>query len=474
MASCVVCGVQIKVGQYRSHPVTRTSWHSACETGQSCDSCYAPAVDDFHGVKRCRNCRAESIEHAGQVGPILRNVGNNLRKLGLIDQTELLTVYLRTRYRLESFSPPGPGMVVHGLTSSVTTNSILNTKQRSNIVMLAGVAKDRFAGTLAHEYGHVHLRNLRLNNLPDDIEEGVAQYFSHSYSSISTLTPRFTFLLREIEQDRDPTYGDGFRSVRQAVDHYGYNDFISRLSRGKIPKRPKNRREIETMSNKDTPLFVVYMVVDTSYSMLGEKLDVANELVPALIDACRNYTTLADMLRVSLISFDSEARTVIPMSRHNEIADKQLTVGGSTEYGKAFSEVSANIDRDIAMLKADGFEKIYRPSVFFITDGNPTDSESSRQVGWNELTDTSRKSHPNVTTFGIGDEVELDYLKTYTSKKGQAFKTKSGAEAAESLRSFIEVLVMSFLASAEAAADGTNTQGAVVDLSKVTDDIDFV
>jgi hypothetical protein len=55
--------------------------------------------------------------------------------------------------------------------------------------------------------------------------------------------------------------------------------------------------------NPKPQLFPAYAVVDASPSMEGDPIATANELVPAIVDACARYQTLADKLRFSLIRF---------------------------------------------------------------------------------------------------------------------------------------------------------------------------
>ncbi|MGW4364417.1 vWA domain-containing protein [Nocardia takedensis] len=223
---------------------------------------------------------------------------------------------------------------------------------------------------------------------------------------------------------------------------------------------------------KGAKVFPVYVLVDVSYSMLGSPISAANDIVPSLVDACKEYTTLADTLRFSLITFSDTAKTLVPMGAYDQIQIPQLSVEGATSYGEGFREVRRNIDNDVAQLKADGYV-VMRPSVFFITDGEPTDSPSARLDAWQELVDKNRRTHPNVVTFGVGEAVAEDTLKEFVSHKGKAFKTKQGVDAAQALRSIIEMLVMSVVASSN-AAQGGGGEGLILDANAVDDDLDEV
>jgi uncharacterized protein YegL len=204
--------------------------------------------------------------------------------------------------------------------------------------------------------------------------------------------------------------------------------------------------------------------------MSGKPIAAANDIVPALIDACRQYRTLADVLRFSLVTFSDEAKTLVPMSSYDESSIPTLQVEGGTSYGKGFAEIRRRIDVDVESLKSDGYE-VFRPSVFFITDGGPTDGERERTSAWEDLTDPDRRSHPNVIAFGVGDEVPTEILKQYVSHRGRAFVSKSGADAATSIRSIIEMLVMSVVASADDGSAG-GTGGLQLNTDAISEDME--
>lgn len=213
----------------------------------------------------------------------------------------------------------------------------------------------------------------------------------------------------------------------------------------------------------------VYVLLDVSASMAGSPIASANEIVPALIDACRTYQSLADALRFSIVTFSGAAKTVVPMTAYHEAMVPTLTTETSTAYGAGFAEVSRRIDIDVTSLKADGYE-VFRPSMFFITDGDPTDDPRSRQSAWDTLTDKNRRAHPNVITFGVGGNVRPEAIKQYVSHNGKAFVSKSGNDAARDLKLIIEALVTSVVSSANAAAAG-GPGGLQLNTAAIDDDL---
>jgi uncharacterized protein YegL len=201
-------------------------------------------------------------------------------------------------------------------------------------------------------------------------------------------------------------------------------------------------------------VFPAYIVVDTSWSMSGDRIAAANGIVPRLIEACEKNTALADKLYVSIIAFADSARTVIPLSKGATLGNPpQLTASGITNYGAVFKLLRSEIENGVTTLKANNYD-VLRPVVFFITDGEPTDDENDRVDAFVELTDSAFLAHPNIVMFGVG-EVEESTLKSYTSHRGSAVIAKDGASAAEALGAMIEVLVMSVVASVGGGEEGS-------------------
>ena len=223
-------------------------------------------------------------------------------------------------------------------------------------------------------------------------------------------------------------------------------------------------------STQKVRILPVYILIDVSVSMQGEPIAAANDIVPALIDACRQYRTLADVLRFSLVTFSDEAKTLVPMASYDESSIPTLQVEGGTSYGKGFAEVRRRIDIDVASLKSDGYE-VFRPSVFFITDGDPTDKEPERKAAWEDLTDPDRRTHPNVVTFGVGGQVSAESLKQYVSHRGKAFVSRSGADAAASLKAIMEMFITSVVASANDASAGS-TGGLQLNTDAISEDME--
>ena len=210
------------------------------------------------------------------------------------------------------------------------------------------------------------------------------------------------------------------------------------------------KREAEAEAKKVLPL---YICVDVSVSMAGDKIKAANEIVPAIINTCRENPMVDSRARFSLITFSDEAKVLSALGKGSAMQEQVFKTESGTSYTNLFRKLHEVLEKDYQQVKADQYE-YFRPTVFLITDGEPMCRASEREAAFKELTSLSFKRNPNIYVFGVGNEVKAETLKQYTSAKhGRAFLTPSGTDAAESLRTFIEMLMVSTVSSASFAAD---------------------
>jgi uncharacterized protein YegL len=213
-----------------------------------------------------------------------------------------------------------------------------------------------------------------------------------------------------------------------------------------------------------TLVLAFYVVVDASVSMeQNGALDQANEIMPKVADAIDTSPTLGDLVRFGAMDFSDDARVVLRLGDLRDVQTSlpQFSARGGTSYVAAFRLLRQEIEKDLAQLRGDNF-RVYRPAVFFITDGFPTDEPGELQRAFAELTDPSFRGRPNLIPFGVGDATKdlLDpwvYPKPSDSKKPmRSYVAKEGADPGQAVSQIAEVLVSSIIASAgSVSADGS-------------------
>ncbi|UXY31074.1 vWA domain-containing protein [Streptomyces sp. HUAS TT20] len=185
-----------------------------------------------------------------------------------------------------------------------------------------------------------------------------------------------------------------------------------------------------------------YMVCDESGSMAGTGVDAINSALPDLHHEISTNPSVADKTRFALIGFSTQASVLQPLADLSELTQlPSLSAGGVTSFGAAFRLLKDTIDKDVAALKAEGHD-VYRPVVFFLSDGIPTDDD------WRTpLKDLNAFRYaPKIIAFGISDADSATITEVANFK---AFiQQDSSITPAVALREFASSLTRSIVNSA--------------------------
>ena len=177
-------------------------------------------------------------------------------------------------------------------------------------------------------------------------------------------------------------------------------------------------------------VFPFYIVCDESASMADNGgIDAINTSLPELHAKIASDPLANDMTRIGLIAFAEDAEVLVPLARAADIDDMPgVKARGSRNYGEAFRMLKALIKQDVAALAADAYD-VRRPLVFFITGGEPTDSDW--RDSHRELTDRASNPHaPNFIAFGV-DGANVETIKQLATTG--AFMGEQGVTPDEAL-----------------------------------------
>jgi uncharacterized protein YegL len=185
-----------------------------------------------------------------------------------------------------------------------------------------------------------------------------------------------------------------------------------------------------------------YVLCDQSYSMT-DHLEALNTGLSQLHDAVGTDPAVAGKTRFCLIGFAGTAEVLQPLcSPVDGVRPVGLATQAGTNFGEAFSLVRATIEEDVAALKADAHQ-VYRPAVFFLSDGHPTDP-AAWPGAYERLVDPDWAARPNIIAFGIGDAdaTTIGRIGTF-----QAFMSQGGVSPAAALHGFARALTASVVQS---------------------------
>lgn len=151
----------------------------------------------------------------------------------------------------------------------------------------------------------------------------------------------------------------------------------------------------------------VYLLLDISGSMEGDPIEAVRHGVRALISELRGDPQALETAYLSVITFNSGARQVNPLTELMLFEEPQLRAGGATALGAALRLLTECINSEVrkstATQKGD-----WKPLVFILTDGAPTDD-------WRSAAAELKNSKPaNIIACAAGAYADTTVLKEIT------------------------------------------------------------
>ncbi|NME70120.1 vWA domain-containing protein [Flammeovirga aprica] len=190
----------------------------------------------------------------------------------------------------------------------------------------------------------------------------------------------------------------------------------------------------------------VYILVDVSYSMQGGPIQGVQSGVEFLVSELRKNPHALETVYLSLVTFSTNAETLVPLTELMDFQTPQLAVSGMTSLGEGLELVA--VKSELEVTKSSPTQKgDWKPLVFIMTDGEPTDNwrnglsifESKKwgvvvacAAGDGANTSVLQEITPNVVKLNTADEASIvEFFKWVSSSIGVS-STKvetSGVEA---------------------------------------------
>ena len=191
----------------------------------------------------------------------------------------------------------------------------------------------------------------------------------------------------------------------------------------------------------------VYLLLDTSGSMAGEPIEAVKNGVQVMISSLRNDPQAVETAYLSIITFDSDARQSVPLTDLASFQMPDLKATGTTSLGEALKVLSNCIRTEVTKTTAE-VKGDWKPLVFIMTDGQPTDDWQS---GLNEFKNVRVGT---VVACAAGSGADTSVLKQITSD------VVSLETDQESIKSFFKWVSASIgVSSTKVGESGTEATG---------------
>lgn len=139
----------------------------------------------------------------------------------------------------------------------------------------------------------------------------------------------------------------------------------------------------------------LYLLLDCSISMVGESWESLKSGLTVLSSELRSDPMALETVSLSIITFAGEARHVLPLTEVADIRMPELQMANGTSLGAGLTLLQSTVTREVRA-NTPSVRGDYRPLVFIITDGTPTDE-------WEKQADVIRGWHgPKATIVAVG------------------------------------------------------------------------
>ena len=116
----------------------------------------------------------------------------------------------------------------------------------------------------------------------------------------------------------------------------------------------------------------VYLLLDTSGSMYREPIEAVKNGVQVLVSTLRQDPYALETAYLSVITFDSSAKQVAPLTELSTFQMPNIEANGCTALGEALTLLANRVGSEVTKTTAD-VKGDWKPLVFIMTDGEPTD-----------------------------------------------------------------------------------------------------
>ena len=151
----------------------------------------------------------------------------------------------------------------------------------------------------------------------------------------------------------------------------------------------------------------VYLLIDTSGSMMGEPIEAVRQGLRALVADLKGDPQALETAYLSVITFSSSAQQVCPLTELMSFQEPNLDASGATAMGEALKVLEQCLDNEVR--RASPTQKgDWRPLIFLMTDGQATDN-------WESAADRIKaKKVGNIIACAAGTGADSSALKRIT------------------------------------------------------------
>jgi len=154
----------------------------------------------------------------------------------------------------------------------------------------------------------------------------------------------------------------------------------------------------------------VYLLLDCSESMAGPGLESVNLGVRTMVAELKSNPYALETVYISVIAFNREAKQLAPLTEVMKFQLPNLSVRAGSSLGAAVRLLVKCLQTEVVRTSPTS-KGDYKPLVFLLTDGQPTDDWES---GVESLKRINNPKIANIYAIGCGPDVDYEILREIT------------------------------------------------------------
>jgi uncharacterized protein YegL len=199
------------------------------------------------------------------------------------------------------------------------------------------------------------------------------------------------------------------------------------------------------------------MLLDVSESMAGENLRQLQQGLERLVAGLRTDPHALETVYLSTIVFAGKARTLAPLTELIQFYPPRLPLGSGTSLGRGMMHLMDELDRTVQSSTPER-KGDWRPVVYLMTDGKPTDDIEPAVKRWQE----KFASRATLVAIAIGKFGAVEALRRFTENV-----LRLDAQTEQDFKRFVDWVTMSVVAQSRSVAESRPG----VNLAKLDDSI---
>jgi uncharacterized protein YegL len=157
----------------------------------------------------------------------------------------------------------------------------------------------------------------------------------------------------------------------------------------------------------------VYLLLDTSGSMMGEPIESVKVGLESMVASLRQDPFALESVYISIITFDKDVKQILPLTELENLQLPEIVTpeSGPTHLGAALEVLCQKVDTEVQLSTFDK-KGDWMPLLFVMTDGKPSDLQKYNQI----IPEVKKRHFGSIIACAAGAKADPKPLELLTNQ----------------------------------------------------------